>query len=103
MSKHPRESFQDKSAKYLAQLKVDMSSPELANLTAFILANPKTKTDTKERKNLMSERMAILQAEYARAIMSPLFNDPKQYCVLLDLIQDAIDKEREAIEWSPNA
>ena len=47
--------------------------------------------------------MAILQAEYARAFMQPLFNEPEKYCVLLDLIQDAIDKEREKLEWNPNA
>jgi len=49
------------------------------------------------------DRMAILQAEYARALMNPLFNEPNKYCVLLDLIQDAIDKEREKLEWNPNA
>jgi len=48
-------------------------------------------------------KMAILQAEYARAFMQPLFNEPEKYCVLLDLIQDAIDKEREKLEWNPNA
>ena len=48
-------------------------------------------------------RMAILQAEYARAFMQPLFNEPEKYCVLLELIQNAIDKEREKLEWNPNA
>jgi len=47
--------------------------------------------------------MAILQAEYARAVMSPLFDEPEKYCVLLDVIQDAINKERKKLEWSPNA
>lgn len=51
----------------------------------------------------MSDRMAILQAEYARAFMQPLFDNPKHYCVLLELLQDAIDKERKAMKWSPNA
>ena len=41
------------------------------------------------------DRMAILQAEFARAIISPLFNEPEKYCILLDVIQDAIDEERE--------
>jgi len=49
------------------------------------------------------DRMAILQAEYARALMNPLFNEPNKYCVLLDLIQDAIEKEQEKLEWNPNA
>lgn len=49
------------------------------------------------------DKMAILQAEYARALMKPIFDEPKKYCVLLDLIQDAIDEEREKLEWSPNA
>jgi hypothetical protein len=41
------------------------------------------------------DRMAILQAEYARAVMKPLFNEPEKYCILLDIIQDAIDEQRE--------
>jgi hypothetical protein len=49
------------------------------------------------------DKMAILQAEYARAFMEPLFNEPDRYCVLLDLIKDAIDEEREKLEWSSNA
>jgi len=49
------------------------------------------------------DKMAILQAEYARALMNPLFNEPNKYCILLNLIQDAIDKEREKLEWNPNA
>ncbi len=49
------------------------------------------------------DKMAILQAEYARAFMEPLFNEPDRYCVLLDLIKDAIDEERKKLEWSPNA
>ena len=46
--------------------------------------------------NPMSDsRMTILQAEFSRAVMNPLFNEPEKYCILLDVIQDAIDKERE--------
>ena len=41
------------------------------------------------------DRMTILQAEFARAVMQPLFNEPEKYCILLDVIQDAIDEERE--------
>jgi hypothetical protein len=52
---------------------------------------------------MQTNRMAILQAEYARAFMEPLFNEPDKYCVLLDLIKDAIVEEREKLEWSPNA
>ena len=51
----------------------------------------------KLRSNLMqpTNRMTILQAEFARAVMQPLFNEPEKYCILLDVIQNAIDKERE--------
>jgi hypothetical protein len=35
--------------------------------------------------------LEILRAEYKRAQESPLFDDPKDYCVLLDLIQNRID------------
>lgn len=45
----------------------------------------------------MLNKMAILQAEYARAIMNPVFDEPEKYCVLLDIIQDAIDKERSQL------
>ena len=44
---------------------------------------------------LPTSRMTILQAEFARAVMHPLFNEPEKYCILLDVIQDAIDEERE--------
>jgi hypothetical protein len=39
----------------------------------------------------MSE-LEILRAEYKRAAENPLFDDPKLYCVLLDLIQNRIDE-----------
>jgi len=42
-----------------------------------------------------SNRMTILQAEFARAVMQPLFNEPERYTILLDIIQDAIDEERK--------
>jgi hypothetical protein len=37
----------------------------------------------------MSE-LEILRAEYKRAQENPLFDDPKLYCILLDLIQNRI-------------
>ena len=40
-------------------------------------------------------RLEILEAEYKRALDHPLFDDPAQYCVLLDLIQNEIDWERK--------
>ena len=39
----------------------------------------------------MYDELEILRAEYHRAQESPLFDDPKFYCVLLDLIQARID------------
>ncbi len=42
----------------------------------------------------MSE-LEILRAEWKRAQESPLFDDPKMYCVLLDLIQNRIDEIEE--------
>jgi hypothetical protein len=39
----------------------------------------------------MSE-LEILRAEYARAAANPLFDNPADYCILLDLIQDRIDE-----------
>ncbi len=44
---------------------------------------------------LVTNRMGILQAVFPRAVMHPLFNEPEKYCILLDVIQDAIDEERE--------
>ena len=52
------------------------------------MTSPKIKTSP-------MDRMAILQAEFARAVMQPLFNEPEKYCILLDVIQDAIDEQRE--------
>jgi len=42
----------------------------------------------------MSE-LEILRAEYKRAQENPLFDDPKLYCVLLDLIQERIEEIEE--------
>jgi hypothetical protein len=38
------------------------------------------------------KRIEILRAEYARAVMNPLFDNPADYCILLDLIQDEIER-----------
>jgi hypothetical protein len=38
----------------------------------------------------MNRELEVLRAEYARAVESPAFDNPKDYCILLDLIQDRI-------------
>jgi hypothetical protein len=40
----------------------------------------------------MNRELEVLQEEYKRALTNPLFDDPKDYCILLDLIQDRIDQ-----------
>jgi hypothetical protein len=40
------------------------------------------------------DKLSILEAEYTRALNEPLFDDPEKYCVLLDLIQDEIEREK---------
>ena len=40
----------------------------------------------------MSLELEILREEYWHARSNPLFDDPKKYCVLLDLIQDRIEE-----------
>jgi hypothetical protein len=49
----------------------------------------------KVKQNLMAklDRLIILRDEFHRALTNPLFDEPENYCVLLDVIQDAIDKE----------
>jgi hypothetical protein len=42
-------------------------------------------------------RLEILRAEYQRAYSQPLFDKPSEYCVILDLIMDEIEKERENV------
>ena len=37
-------------------------------------------------------RLEVLQAEYKRALENPLFDNPAEYCVLLDLIKEEIDR-----------
>jgi hypothetical protein len=40
----------------------------------------------------MSRELEVLREEYKRAFENPIFDDPKDYCVLLDLIQDRINE-----------
>jgi hypothetical protein len=40
----------------------------------------------------MSRELEVLRAEYKRAVESPIFDDPKDYCIILDLIQDRINE-----------
>lgn len=40
----------------------------------------------------MSRELLVLKTEYERALNAPTFDDPKDYCVLLDLIADKIDQ-----------
>lgn len=40
----------------------------------------------------MSRELEVLREEYLRAANNPLFDDPADYCILLNLIQDRIDE-----------
>lgn len=40
----------------------------------------------------MSRELEVLRAEYERAINYQLFPNPRDYCILLNLIQDRIDE-----------
>ena len=40
----------------------------------------------------MSRELEVLREEYKRAVESPVFDDPNDYCILLDLIQDRINE-----------
>ena len=40
----------------------------------------------------MSRELEILREEYKRAKENPLFDDPADYCILLDLIDDRIQE-----------
>ena len=46
----------------------------------------------RERGRAMSRELEVLREEYKRAVDNPLFDDPQDYCVLLDLIQDRINE-----------
>ena len=41
------------------------------------------------------DRLIILKDEFHRALTNQLCDDPENYSVLLDVIQDAIDKEEK--------
>jgi hypothetical protein len=47
----------------------------------------------------MSRELEVLREEYWRARANPIFDNPADYCILLDLIMDKIEslesKERE--------
>ena len=45
----------------------------------------------RESERVMSLELEILREEYWRARANPLFDDPKKYCVLLDLIIERIE------------
>jgi len=40
----------------------------------------------------MTRELEVLRAEYERAVNYHLFNNPRDYCILLNLIQDRIDQ-----------
>jgi len=43
----------------------------------------------------MSRELEILREEYKRAQEHPLFDDPEDYCVILDLIADRMQEIEE--------
>ena len=43
----------------------------------------------------MSRELEILREEYKRATEQPLFDDPADYCVILDLISDRMQEIEE--------
>ena len=46
----------------------------------------------RERGQTMSRELEVLREEYKRAFENPIFDDPKDYCILLDLIQDRMEE-----------
>jgi hypothetical protein len=44
------------------------------------------------RMRVMSRELEVLRQEYKRAVDSPIFDEPSDYCILLDLIQDRINE-----------
>lgn len=40
----------------------------------------------------MSRELEVLREEYKRAFENPIFDDPSDYCILLDLIQDRMEE-----------
>ena len=47
---------------------------------------------TTRQEKQMTRELLVLKTEYKRALEQPTFDDPKDYCVLLDLIQDKIEQ-----------
>jgi hypothetical protein len=43
----------------------------------------------------MSRELEVLRQEYKRAVENPIFDDPKDYCIILDLITDRIEALEE--------
>jgi hypothetical protein len=43
----------------------------------------------------MSRELEILREEYKRAHEHPLFDDPSEYCIILDLIADRMQQIEE--------
>jgi hypothetical protein len=43
----------------------------------------------------MSRELEVLRQEYKRAAENPIFDDPKDYCILLDLITDRMEEIEE--------
>jgi hypothetical protein len=46
----------------------------------------------REKGRTMSRELEVLREEYKRAVDNPIFDDPKDYCVLLDLIQNRMEE-----------
>ena len=40
----------------------------------------------------MSRELEVLRDEYRRAVANPIVDNPEDYCILLNLIQDRIDE-----------
>jgi len=43
----------------------------------------------------MSRELEVLRQEYKRAVENPIFDDPQDYCTILDLITDRIEALEE--------
>lgn len=52
-------------------------------------------TTVKEEEKAMSRELEVLREEYWRARENPIFDNPADYCILLDLIIDRIEKLEE--------
>jgi hypothetical protein len=43
----------------------------------------------------VSRELEVLREEYKRAVENPIFDDPKEYCIILDLISDRMQELEE--------